>query len=79
MVCLGDELRLMCSVISASTGSVSTTAAGLNNSRIMVFTGDGKFIKTFGTRGTGDGQLISPHALAFDSKDRLYVAARCGL
>jgi DNA-binding beta-propeller fold protein YncE len=48
----------------------------VNNSRIMVFTKDGKFIKTFGTRGTGDGQLLSPHALAFDSKDHLYVADR---
>jgi DNA-binding beta-propeller fold protein YncE len=47
-----------------------------NNSRIMVFTRDGKFIKTFGTRGTGDGQLRSPHALAFDSHDHLYVADR---
>jgi NHL repeat len=47
-----------------------------NNSRIMVFTADGKFIKTFGTRGAGDGQLLSPHALAFDSNDHLYVADR---
>jgi len=48
----------------------------VNNSRIMVFTKDGKFIKTFGARGTGDGQLRSPHAIAFDSQDRLYVADR---
>src|SRR6202162_3358300 len=48
----------------------------INNSRIMVFTRDGKFIKTFATRGTGDGQLRSPHALAIDSQDRLYVADR---
>ncbi len=48
----------------------------VNNSRIMVFTKDGKFIKTFGARGTGDGQLLSPHALAFDSRDHLYVADR---
>jgi sugar lactone lactonase YvrE len=48
----------------------------VNNSRIMVFTAAGKFIKTFGTRGTGDGQLFSPHALAFDSNDHLYVADR---
>jgi sugar lactone lactonase YvrE len=47
-----------------------------NNSRIMVFTKDGKFIKTFATYGRGDGQLRSPHAIAFDSKDRLYVADR---
>jgi sugar lactone lactonase YvrE len=48
----------------------------VNNSRIMVFTTDGKFIKTFGARGTGDGQMRSPHAIAFDSRDHLYVADR---
>jgi DNA-binding beta-propeller fold protein YncE len=47
-----------------------------NNSRIMVFTKDGKFLKTFGSLGTGDGQLRSPHAIAFDSQDHLYVADR---
>jgi DNA-binding beta-propeller fold protein YncE len=48
----------------------------VNNSRIMVFTKDGKLIKTFATYGRGDGQLRSPHALAFDSRDHLYVADR---
>src|SRR6266850_4531585 len=47
-----------------------------NNSRIMVFTKDGKFVKTFAGGGTGDGQLRSPHAIAFDSQDHLYVADR---
>jgi DNA-binding beta-propeller fold protein YncE len=50
--------------------------AKVNNSRIMVFTKDGKLIKTFATYGRGDGQLRSPHALAFDSQDHLYVADR---
>jgi hypothetical protein len=48
----------------------------VNISRIMVFSKDGKFIKAFGTRGTGDGQLLSPHALAFESRDHLCVAHR---
>ena len=47
-----------------------------NNSRIMVFTKDGKFIKTFGTLGAGDGPMHSPHAIAFDSQDHLYVTDR---
>ena len=47
-----------------------------NNSRIMVFTKDGQFIKTFATMGNADGQLRSPHAIAMDSQDRLYVADR---
>jgi sugar lactone lactonase YvrE len=67
-------------VAVASTGDIYISEghgeARPNNSRIMVFTKDGKFIKTFATLGSGDGQLRSPHALAFDSQDRLYVADR---
>ena len=39
-------------------------------------TGPGKFIKETGTRGNGPGEFIQPHALAFDSKGRLFVADR---
>jgi sugar lactone lactonase YvrE len=46
------------------------------NSRIMKFDSTGKFIKTFGGLGSGDGQLKEPHAIALDSQDRLYVADR---
>jgi sugar lactone lactonase YvrE len=67
-------------VAVASTGDIYISEghgeAKPNNSRIMVFTKDGKFIKTFGTLGSGDGQMRSPHAIAFDSQDRLYVADR---
>ena len=47
-----------------------------NNSRILKFTSDGKFIKSFAAWGDGDGQLRSPHAIAIDSLDRLFVADR---
>ena len=47
-----------------------------SNARIVKFTKDGKFIKTWGTKGSGLGQFDLPHALAFDSKGRLYVADR---
>lgn len=47
-----------------------------NNSRILKFTKDGKFIKSWGTYGEGDGQIRSPHAIAVDSQDRLFVGDR---
>ncbi len=47
-----------------------------NNSRILKFTKDGKLIKTFGSWGEEPGQLRSPHAIAVDSRDRLFVADR---
>ena len=46
------------------------------NSRIMKFDKNGKFIKTFGHLGSGDGEFKSPHVIAFDSQGRLFVADR---
>ena len=51
-------------------------APGFGNSRIMKFDSDGKFIKTFGHLGSGEGELKGPHVLAFDSQGRLFVADR---
>jgi streptogramin lyase len=47
-----------------------------SNARIVKFTKDGKFIKAWGKRGTAPGEFDTPHALAFDSKGRLFVADR---
>jgi sugar lactone lactonase YvrE len=51
-------------------------APTFGNSRIVKFDKTGKFIKSFGSFGTGDGQFKSPHVLAFDSQGRLFVADR---
>ena len=47
-----------------------------SNARIVKFSKDGKFIKTWGKRGKGPGEFDTPHGLAFDSKGRLFVADR---
>jgi len=44
--------------------------------RISKFTADGKFIKTIVTGGAAVGQVITPHCLAFDSRERLFVCDR---
>lgn len=46
------------------------------NARVIKFSKDGKFIKQWGGHGSGSGQFEMPHALAFDSKGRLFVADR---
>jgi len=47
-----------------------------SNARIVKFDKDGKFIKTWGKKGTEPGDFDTPHALAFDSKGRLFVGDR---
>jgi streptogramin lyase len=44
--------------------------------RILKFSQDGKLIATLGKRGTGPGEFDQPHALAMDSKGRLFVGDR---
>ena len=46
------------------------------NARIMKFDKNGKFIKTWGKKGTGTGEFDCPHTLAFDSRGRLFVGDR---
>lgn len=45
-------------------------------SRISKFSPDGKFIKSWGKIGVHHGEFRTPHALAFDSRGRLWVADR---
>jgi sugar lactone lactonase YvrE len=52
-----------------------SSAAG-STARILKFSKDGKLIKTWGKLGTGPGDFDQPHALAMDSKGRLFVGDR---
>ncbi len=47
-----------------------------SNARLFKFDKTGKLLKTYGSFGPGAGQLDQPHALAFDSKGRLFVGDR---
>jgi DNA-binding beta-propeller fold protein YncE len=44
--------------------------------RIIKFAPDGKFIKAWGSLGSGKSQFRNPHALVFDARGRLLVADR---
>jgi sugar lactone lactonase YvrE len=49
---------------------------GHGNSRIAKFDKNGKFIKTWGNKGSGPGQFDDPHSIAIDAKGNLYVGDR---
>jgi len=56
----------------ASDGSVYV--ADMRNNRIQKFTSDGKFVRKWGTVGTGDGEFNEPHGVAVASDGSVYVA-----
>jgi sugar lactone lactonase YvrE len=57
-------------VAEGHTSSPGSTA------RVFKFSKQGKLIKTWGSLGSGPDQLNQPHALAMDSKGRLFVGDR---
>lgn len=76
----GGPERFNCptDVVTAPDGSifVSDGHDGMANARIVKFAADGRFLKEWGKRGSGPGELSGPHALALDSRGRLLVADR---
>ncbi len=65
-------------VVVAPNGDLFITDSHRNgkNNRVMHFTEDGKFIKEWGRKGSGRGELNEPHTMAMDSRGRLLVGDR---
>ena len=73
-----DTFNKPSAVAIAANGDifVADGHGGTSNARIVKFSKDGKFIMTWGKKGSAPGEFNIPHALAFDSKGRLFVADR---
>ncbi|HLG14759.1 MAG TPA: peptidyl-alpha-hydroxyglycine alpha-amidating lyase family protein [Blastocatellia bacterium] len=73
-----DTFNQPSDVITAPNGDifVADGHGGNTNARIVKFSKDGKFIKTWGKKGTAPGEFDTPHGLAMDSRGRLFVADR---
>jgi len=73
-----DTFNQPSDVITGANGDifVADGHGGNTNARIVKFDKDGKFIKSWGKKGTGPGEFDTPHSLALDSRGRLFVADR---
>ena len=68
-----------CDVVVGSNGDIFVAdghIAGTTVGRIMKFSKDGTFITAWGKRGKGPGEFDTPHAIAMDSRGRIFVADR---
>lgn len=49
---------------------------GYGNSRVMLFSKDGRLIRQWGTKGKGNSEFNLPHAVVLDDQGRVYVGDR---
>ena len=73
-----DTFNQPSDVVVAPNGDifVADGHGGNSNARIMKFSRDGKFIKSWGKKGSAPGEFDTPHAIAMDSKGRIFVGDR---
>ena len=64
-----------CDVAVAANGDIFV-ADGHQNSRVVKFDKDGKFIKAWGKRGDQPGEFNVPHTIVIDSRGRVLVGDR---
>lgn len=63
-------------VVMAENGNLFVSDGEGGNTRVVKLSKDGKFIKSWGTKGTGPGELNGPRCVTLDSKGRVYVCDR---
>ena len=65
-------------VVVSPGGDIFVTDSHRNgrNNRVVRFTRDGRFVKEWGAKGSGPGQMSEPHTIAMDSRGRLFVGDR---
>jgi DNA-binding beta-propeller fold protein YncE len=65
-------------VVIAPDGDIFVTDSHRNgkNNRVVHFSRSGTFIKEWGRKGSGNGEMSEPHTIAMDSQGRLFVGDR---
>ena len=73
-----DTFNRPSGVVIAPNGDifVADGHGGDSNARVVKFSKDGKFLKTWGKKGSAPGEFNEPHAIAIDAQGRIFVADR---
>ncbi len=71
----GDNFNQPTDVAWDSAGNIFVSD-GYGNSRVAKFNRNGKFLKSWGSKGTEPGQFDLPHTIAIDAQDNVYVGDR---
>jgi len=71
-----DAFNGMADVAIETNGDILIADGEGPNTRVARFSRHGKFIQSWGGKGTGPGQFNVPHSIALDSRGRIYVADR---
>lgn len=70
-----DRFNQPTAVVVGRSGHIYV-ADGYGNARIMKYAADGRPLQTWGRRGSAPGEFQTPHGLAMDADENLYVAER---
>jgi outer membrane protein assembly factor BamB len=62
--------------VAVAPGGEFYVSDGYGNSRVLKFSKDGKLLRQWGKKGTGEGEFNLPHAIVLDGKGRVYVGDR---
>ncbi len=70
----GDQFARPSDVAWDAEGNIFVADGHGNNARVAKFDRNGRFIKSWGSRGTDPGQFNTPHSIATDAQGNVYVA-----
>lgn len=71
----GDQFNRPTDVALDNDGNIFV-ADGYGNSRIAKFDRNGRFLNSWGSRGSAPGQFNTPHSIATDAQGNVYVGDR---
>jgi len=63
----------ICDVAVADNGDIFVADGHFNN-RVVKYSADGEFVKSWGQPGTGPSEFDMPHSIDIDSQGRVFVA-----